>query len=98
MAQQTTGEERILGTEIKNTGITFLVATGGCTHKANFGLETLRQHPLTLRLVRLRPDYCEALKPGGTRVTFTFAEIGQAPSLTQAAQKGIVIVNETRTP
>ena len=96
IAQQMTGEERLLGAEVARSGITFQVPSSGCTKKANFGLETWSFHPLTVRLVRLRPDYCQAVAPQGTRITYSFPEIGlvNAP----ASLKDVVIVNPRPLP
>lgn len=96
LAQTSIGEERILGQEVSAEGITFRVRSGGCTAKANFGLETVRQtKPLTVRLLRLRPDYCEARLPEGVPIYFRFAEIGAGPALPPEAQKSLVILNLT---
>ncbi len=96
LAQTSIGEERILGQEVSAEGITFRVRSGGCTAKANFGLETVRQaKPLTVRLLRLRPDYCEARIPEGVPIFFRFAEIGAGPALAPEAQKSLVILNLT---
>ena len=51
-----------------------------------------------LRLVRLRPDYCASVEPQGTRVTFTFAEIGQQPTMPPPKLHDIIIVNARVTP
>ncbi len=92
-AQKGTGEERILSYVVRSTGIDFRVASGGCTHKAHFGLEKVQTQPLTVRLVRLTPDYCEALLPEGVVVQFTFAEIGAGPKLTPDARQHLMVVN-----
>lgn len=92
-AQATTGEEPLLGAEVKAKGIEFKVPTGGCTSKENFGLETIERHPLTVRLFRIRPDYCEAFLPKGIKINFTFAEIGIGPVLDEPERKKLVILN-----
>jgi hypothetical protein len=88
----------LLGADIRPSGITFHVPSGGCTHKASFGVEKIADNPLTFRLVRLTPDYCEARLPHGTTVTFTFAELGQSAPLTTTALANVVIVNERLAP
>jgi len=91
--QHATGEEQLLDAQVTARGIVFHVSSGGCTHKAHFGLERLGIKPLTVRLVRLRPDYCEAHLPKGIVVKFSFAEIGAGPTLTKIEQRRVVIVN-----
>jgi hypothetical protein len=93
-AQEAPGEERLLGAEVAPAGVSFRVLSSGCTRKANFGVETLSLHPLTLRLVRVTPDYCEASQPKGTVITFGFSEIGAGPKLTGKDLQDVIIVNE----
>lgn len=81
---------------VDDAGITFQVPTGGCTGKENFGLETISPKPLTVRLLRIRPDYCEAFVPDGVKVHFTFAEIGAGAKLDAEAQKTLVILNASK--
>ncbi len=90
------GEAAVLGTAVDDQGITFQVPTGGCTAKENFGLETVAPKPLTVRLLRLRPDYCEAHLPDGIKIKFTYAEIGAGPKLDETAQKALVILNASQ--
>jgi hypothetical protein len=91
------GEQPLLSVPaVDSQGITFQVPTGGCTAKENFGLETVAPKPLTVRLVRLRPDYCEAHLPDGVKIKFTFAEIGAGPQLDAKAQKTLVILNAAK--
>ena len=88
------GPEALMSAAVDSQGITFQVPTGGCTAKENFGLETVEKTPLTVRLVRLRPDYCKAHLPAGVKIKFTYAEIGAGPILDPPAQKALVILNE----
>lgn len=97
-AQKATGEEVVLRAEAKPEGLEFRVSTGGCTRKSSFGVETLTLSPLTVRLVRLRPDYCEALVPDGTAITFTYAELGARPSLSETERRNVVILNTQVSP
>lgn len=90
------GEEALISAAIDERGITFQVPTGGCTAKENFGLETVTPNPLTVRLVRLRPDYCEARVPQGVKIKFTYAEIGAGPKLSTQEQKALVILNSSK--
>src|SRR4051794_18294275 len=92
-SQRRIGEEPVMSTEVGDAGITFRVPTGGCTAKENFGLEKVSPKPLTVRLLRLRPDYCEARLPDGVEIHFTYAEIGAGPKLDAEAQKTLVILN-----
>jgi hypothetical protein len=92
-AQASTGQVSLLGADVRPEGIAFRVRSGGCTSKAHFGLEMVKRDPLTVRLLRIRPDYCEANVPEGTKVSFTFAEIGAGPILTKSALRDVVIVN-----
>ncbi len=97
-AQQLPGEERLLGADVEPSGITFRVLSSGCTRKASFGVETLSRHPLTLRLVRVTPDDCEASLPKGMKVRFGFAELGVGPRLEGKDLQSVVIVNERVRP
>lgn len=97
-AQNRAGEEVVLGAEANSRYLEFQVRSGGCTRKAHFGVETISQKPLTVRLLRLRPDYCEAYLPEGEKIRFTYAEIGApVPPTTEDLQR-IVIVNERTKP
>ena len=93
LAQQATGEEKILGAEVKPAGISFQVPSGGCTKKTNFGLQTVSFHPLTVRLVRVRPDYCQGAHPKGTTISYSFSEMGV--HMSPKDLKNVVIVNAT---
>lgn len=92
------GEEVVLAATATARFLEFKVRTGGCTHKAHFGVETLAKSPLTVRLLRLRPDYCEAHLPEGEIIRFTYAEIGAPSPLTPEESQRIVIVNERSKP
>ena len=91
LAQQSTGEERILSAEVRPAGITFQVPSGGYTKKSHFGLETWSFHPLTVRLVRLRPDYCQGAHPKGLSIAYSYSELGV--KMTPKDLKNVVIVN-----
>ena len=95
-SQMRIGNEPVISAVPDELGITFQVPTGGCTAKENFGLETVTPAPLTVRLVRLRPDYCAAHVPEGIKFKFTYAEIGVGPKLDRRAQKALVILNASK--
>lgn len=95
-AQKGTGEEPVLSFAVTPTSIEFRVPSGGCTKKAHFGLETVKTKPLTVRLVRLTPDYCEALLPQGITVRFSYTEIGVGPTLTPKEQTTLTVENTVR--
>lgn len=95
-AQSAIGEESLLGHAVQDQALVFRVHSGGCTSKADFGLETVGKKPLTVRLLRLRADYCEARQPGWVDIKFTFAEIGAGPKLSASEQKDLVILNDAK--
>lgn len=97
-AQQTTGEEVLIRAKLTQRGIEFHVRSGGCTKKANFGVETISLKPLTVRLVRIRPDYCEANLAAGQTIQFTYPEIGAPAMLSEDEVKKVVIVNLVASP
>lgn len=68
--------ERILGYSQSAEGITYQVTSGGCTEKADFEVQQLETYPVQLKLVRNEPDFCEAYFPYGTKITFTWEELG----------------------
>lgn len=71
--------EPLIGLLIRSEGILFQVASGGCTTKDDFKVEVLESYPLQLRLIRLQEDPCDAYLPLGTRIRFTFRELGINP-------------------
>ena len=96
-AQHAIGEEVILGHQVKDDSLTFRVGSGGCTTKGDFGLETVADKPLTVRLLRVRADYCEGQMPSGIEIIFSFAEIGVGPRLSADEQRAVVILNDEST-
>ncbi len=98
LAKQATGEVVLLDAQVKEREIEFQVSSGGCTSKSHFGLETLKMNPLTVRLVRIRPDYCEADVPQGAKVIFTYAELGAKTALAENERKRIIILNDKQAP
>jgi hypothetical protein len=98
LAQKSTGEEPVLSFLVTPTSIEFRVPSGGCTRKAHFGVEIAKTKPLTVRLVRLTPDYCEAYLPQGVAIRFNYAEIGVGPTLTPQEQTTLTVENTVRSP
>ncbi|NRA47432.1 MAG: hypothetical protein HRU09_20985 [Oligoflexales bacterium] len=72
-------EDQIYGVEMTEDGPVFQLYTGGCTEKEDFKVEVLRSKPVLLHLLRLKPDYCKAYHPYGTKIKFSFEELGLAP-------------------
>ena len=68
--------EPLLGLVIRRSGITFQVPSSGCTEKSDFTVEVLESFPLQLRLIRLEEDPCDAFEPLGTRIRFSYKELG----------------------
>lgn len=97
-AQANTGEEVLLRFEAKAQGVEFVVRSGGCTKKAHFGVETLSMKPLTLRLVRLTPDYCEATLTDGQKIEFSYAELGAPGKVAPEDLKNVLIINPVHKP
>ena len=68
--------EPLLGLLIRRNGILFQVSSNGCTTKDDFQVEVLESFPLQLRLIRLQEDPCDAFRPLGTRIRFSYRELG----------------------
>jgi hypothetical protein len=68
--------EVLMGMTHDRQGITFQVASGGCTSKDNFEMRILETYPAQLDLVKIVPDYCEAFFAYGTKVFFSYEELG----------------------
>lgn len=71
--------ENILGYLPSNKGLTFQVASGGCTVKADFTSKIEKDKAngvIYLTLLRLRPDVCYPFIPMGVRFDFSYAELG----------------------
>ena len=69
-------EEEILGVTYDSTGVTFQVATGGCTSKSDFNFRILEIYPPQYILIRTKPDVCDAFFPYGKMIKFTYDELG----------------------
>lgn len=75
------GESEILmGYVITAKGITFQVASNGCTQAKDFTFVRLIGDPVGVELIRNIPDLCERNVPQGTQLSFTFAEMNLKPS------------------
>lgn len=68
--------ESLLGLFIRQNAIVFQVSSSGCTTKDDFKVEVLESFPLQLRLIRFNEDPCDAFLPLGTKIRFTYREIG----------------------
>ena len=68
--------EQVLGFMIDDIGISFQVETSGCTSKADFRVKLTWAEPRHLDLIRVRPDPCDAVIPYGTRIFFSWEEMG----------------------
>lgn len=68
--------EKILGVTYDEEGITYQVNSGGCTSKDDFQVLLMETYPIRLALVRNNPDLCEGFFPYGTKVTFSYQELG----------------------
>lgn len=91
--------EEILGVQIRRRGIVFQVKSSGCTNETDFEVEVFDGPVLLLALIRTRPDLCQVAEPLGTRVRFSYRELGL-----ESAEEFVVInpraparVPETRT-
>jgi hypothetical protein len=68
--------ERLLGFQYGPKGMTFQVRSGGCTDKSDFNLVLSNTHPQSVHLYRTNPRMCRASMPFGTKIHYTFKEIG----------------------
>ena len=68
--------ERLLGFQYGPNGITFQVRSGGCTGKNDFDVIVSSTHPKSIRLYRTNPRMCRAWMPFGTKIHYTFKEMG----------------------
>ncbi len=68
--------EQLLGLRVDARGLTFQVHSSGCTKKTDFEVQIFETAPRQLVLVRIRPDFCDALVPYGKRIRFSFPELG----------------------
>jgi len=86
MVRVSDGLERIMGIQIRRRGVVFQVESSGCTGKADFQVEVFEGSVLQVALIRTQPDLCRAVEPLGTRIHFSYRELGF-----ESAEKFIVI-------
>jgi hypothetical protein len=72
--------EEILGIQIRRHGLVFQVPSSGCTDKTDFEVDVFEGSVLRVLLIRPRPDPCRVVEPLGTKVHFSYRELGLEPS------------------
>lgn len=70
------GLEELMGVVIAQRGIVFQVFSNGCTDKEDFRVDVVESIPLEVRLIRVEPDPCRGFLPLGTRLRFSYKELG----------------------
>ncbi len=71
------GQEILMGYIYDQSGITLQVATGGCTKKDSFQVrKEILNSQFILTFYRRQPDTCLALFRYGTRIRFSYEELG----------------------
>lgn len=75
-AQDTGVVEHLYGMQVGPEGVTFQVFSGGCTTKEHFRIERFTADPVQLLLIRVVPDLCEAFRPYGTTLTYSYESLG----------------------
>ena len=68
--------ELLLGLEYGPKGLTFQVRSGGCTDKNDFNIQLIETSPLSIKLIRTNKRMCRAFIPYGTKVHYTYEELG----------------------
>ncbi len=66
----------LMGMIYNGKGVTIQVPSGGCTGKGSFKFVHLETDPVQLKIVVVKPDFCEAYLPYGVTLTYTYAEMG----------------------
>lgn len=90
-----TSAEEIFGYLPTNSGVSFQVKSGGCTHNKDFIFELRRDQffrVVDLTIVRVRPDFCFGYLPMGVKLTFSYEDL----SLVQGEK--FLVVNPIRNP
>jgi hypothetical protein len=73
--------EKILGYTYNDSGIELQVMTGGCTSKSSFRVQRfITNDRLSFGFQRVAYDGCLALIPYGTKINFSYGELGILPS------------------
>jgi hypothetical protein len=79
--------EQLLGVTVNDQGITFQVASNGCTTKDNFSFNVVEileplspmlpamEHHHYITVSRNSPDLCEEFAPYGTQIFMSFDEL-----------------------
>lgn len=81
MQIQASTTEALLGYTYNQYGVTFQVASSGCTSKNDFSVARGNSdQTLTLILKRVKADGCLAVVPYGLQVHFTYKELGVRPN------------------
>jgi hypothetical protein len=72
--------EYLYGMTVGPEGVEFQVYSGGCTGEEDFRLERFESFPpqgqIQLLLIRVSPDLCLAYLPYGTKIKFTYEDLG----------------------
>ena len=68
--------EVLKGFTFDRDGITIQVTSNGCTTKRSFEILVAESFPAQVQFNRLVPDACRALFPYGTKLTYTYEELG----------------------
>lgn len=76
VAQDAGVVEQLYGLQVGPEGITFQVFSGGCTTKENFRIQRFTADPIQILLIRVVPDLCEAFRPYGTTLTYSYESLG----------------------
>lgn len=71
-----TSVERILGVHYNSEGVTYQVASNGCTSKDSFQVTLRETSPVQVVLERQYEDMCRAFFIYGTEITFSYTELG----------------------
>lgn len=79
LSLQAYGFEEILGVQYEAEGVTFQVTSSGCTSKEDFSFVVLESYPMGLVLTREKIDPCEAHVPFGTKIKYSYSELGFIP-------------------
>lgn len=75
-AQDTGVVEQLYGMQVGPEGVMFQVFSGGCTTKEHFRIERFTADPVQILLIRVVPDLCEAFRPYGTTLTYSYESLG----------------------
>jgi len=68
--------EILRGLIANHKGFTVQVDSNGCTNKESFEILILESHPAQIQFLRKGEDMCRVHQPYGTKLTYTYAELG----------------------